>query len=174
MKKLIYLALPALALGACDSVSKGPKTPEQAAAEMKKAVKMTPGKWQTTMQITKFDMPGAPPEAAAAMKGMMGQAQTSESCLTKEQADKDPGEFIKQGQGGDCTFEHFDVSGGKIDGKMICKKPNQGTMEASMTGTIAAEAMSMTMSSVVTDSKMPGGKVEMGMTMNAKRIGECT
>lgn len=175
MKKLILIALPALALAACDSADKGPKTPEQAAVEMKNAVKMKPGKWQTTMQITKFEMPGAPPEAAAAMKGMTGQAQTSESCLTKEEADKDPSEFIKKGQeGADCTFEHFDVSGGKLDGKMVCKKAGQGQMEASMKGTMGAEAMTMAMDTLVSDPKMPGGKVQMSMTMDSKRIGECT
>jgi hypothetical protein len=67
MNKIILLALPVLALGACNSADTGPKTPEQAAAEMTKAVKMKPGKWQTTLTITKFDMPGAPPEAAQAM-----------------------------------------------------------------------------------------------------------
>lgn len=175
MKKLIFLALPALALAACDSADKGPKTPEQAAAAMKDAVKMKPGKWQTTMQITKFEMPGAPPETANAMKGMMGQAQTSESCLTKEEADKDPTEFIKKGQAGaDCTFEHFDVSGGKLDGKMVCKKGGQGQMEATMKGILGAESMTMAMDTHVTDPNMPGGKVEMGMTMTSKRIGECT
>jgi len=173
MNKLLLLALPALALAACNSADTGPKTPEQAAAEMKKAVKMTPGKWQTTMTITKFDMPGAPPEAAQAMKGMMGKPTVTESCLTKEEADKDPADFIKKGQGDGCTFERFAIDDGKLDGKMVCDKGPQGKMEATMNGTLGAEAMSMTMNSTVSDAKMPGGKAEMGMTMAMKRIGAC-
>jgi len=173
MNKLLLLALPALALAACNSADKGPKTPEQAAAEMKKAVKMKPGKWQTTMTITKFDMPGAPPEAAQAMKGMMGKPTVTETCLTKEEADQDPADFLKKGQGEGCTFERFVIDDGTLDGKMVCNKPGQGKMEATMAGTLGAEAMSLTMNSSVNDPKMPGGKAEMGMSMAMKRIGEC-
>jgi len=173
MTKLLLLALPALALAACNSADKGPKTPEQAAAEMKKAVKMKPGKWQTTMTITKFDMPGAPPEAAQAVKGMMGKPTVTESCLTKEEADRDPAEFLKKGQGEGCSFERFVIDDGKLDGKMVCDKGAQGKMEATMNGTLGAEAMTMTMNSTVSDPAKPATKAEMGMTMAMKRIGEC-
>lgn len=174
MNRVTIAVLPLLALAACGKADDGPKSPEQVAAEVKDAVKMSPGQWQTTVAMTKFEMPGAPPEAANAFKGMLSQATTTESCLTKEEAEKDPGEFIKKGQAGaDCKFENFSAAGGKIEGKMICSRPQQGTMESTMNGTMTPETMAMVMDMKVTDPNMPGGGVNMTMKMDSKRIGEC-
>jgi hypothetical protein len=104
---------------------------------------------------------------------MMGKPTVTETCLTKEQADRDPAEFLKKGQGEGCTFERFTIDDGKLDGKMVCDKAAQGKMEATMNGTLGAEAMSMTMNSPGSDPANPGTKAEMGMTMAMKRIGEC-
>lgn len=184
MKRLMLLALPALALAACSKSDDGaangqaaadagkPKTIEQVAEEMKSAPKMKPGEWETTVQVVKFDMPNAPPQVKEAMQKSMGQANSSKSCVTPEEAERDPSEFIKKGQGGECTYDRFSFAGGKIDGKMSCTRPQQGKLEATMTGTISAEALDMTMNNVMSGGGMPG-QVDMTMRMTSKRIGDC-
>lgn len=186
MKRLMLLVLPALALAACGKSNDGsangqanaaesgkPKSIEQVAEEMKTAPKMKPGEWETTVQIVKLDMPDAPPQMKEALEQSMKQANnSSKSCVTPEEAERDPSEFIKKGQGGECTYERFSFAGGKIDGKMSCKRAQQGALEATMTGTISPELLDMTMNSVTSGSGMPG-KVDMTMRMTSKRIGDC-
>ncbi|MBY8822325.1 DUF3617 domain-containing protein [Sphingomonas colocasiae] len=186
MKHLMLLVLPALALAACGKSNDGgangqanaaeagkPKSIEQVAEEMKSAPKMKPGEWETSVQIVKFDMPDAPPQMKEALQQSMAQANnSSKSCVTPEEAERDPSEFIKKGQGGECTYERFSFTGGKIDGKMTCTRGQQGTLEATMTGTINPELLDMTMTSTTNGAGMPG-KVEMTMRMTSKRVGDC-
>lgn len=185
MKRLMLAVLPALALAACGKSDNGgangqaaaaddgkPKTVEQVAAEMRSAPKMRPGEWETTVQVVKFDMPDAPPQMKQAMEKSMAEGKSSKSCVTPEEAQRDPAEFLKKGQGENCTYERFSFAGGKIDGKMSCATPQQGKMEATMTGTIGTDAISMTMDNVMSGGPMPG-KMAMTMKMESKRIGDC-
>ena len=59
---LAVLAVLPLALTACDSADKGPKTLEQAKKEAAKLDRPEPGQYRQSTKITKFDVPGAPPE----------------------------------------------------------------------------------------------------------------
>ena len=58
----------------------------QVAACGKADGELTPGNWKNTMAMTKFDIPGAPPEVAARAKAILGQSQTSELCMSAAQA----------------------------------------------------------------------------------------
>jgi hypothetical protein len=184
MKRLMLAVLPVIALAAC-SKSGGdgangqavaaddgkPKTVEQVAAEMMGAPKMRPGEWETSVQMVKFDMPDAPPQVKQALQESMAKGNSSKSCVTPEEANRDPSDFLKKGQG-NCTYERFSFAGGKIDGKMSCTNPQSGKMEATMVGTIGPEAISMTMDNVMSGGAMPG-KMAMTMKMESKRIGDC-
>jgi len=184
MKRLMLAVLPALALAACSKSDSGdangqaaaaddgkPKTVEQVAAEMKSAPKMLPGEWETTVQIVKFDMPNAPPEMKQALEKSMAQVKSDKACVTPEEANRDPSEFLKKDQG-NCTYERFSFAGGKIDGKMSCSTPQAGKMEATMTGTITPSAIDMTMSNVMSGGGIPS-QVSTTVKMESKRIGDC-
>lgn len=169
------VCLGALALAACNSADDGPKTAEQAAEEMGEAPKMRAGLWTTTVEVTRFDMPGAPPEAKNMMQGMMGQGQSSEQCVSAEEANRDPREFLKESQQGNCTFGKFSVAGGAVDAQMTCKPEQGAEANVTMKGQIAPERVTMAIESAVTGAAAPGqpGNMTMAMTMTSVRTGDC-
>jgi hypothetical protein len=130
-----------------------------------------PGKWRSEIKIDQFEIPGAPPEAATAMRGMTNEAQVHESCLTPEQA-KRPKEDFFAGAGKNCRYHHFDMSGGKIDAMMNC---TGGGMAQTMTmkGTYGPDDYQMEMSMKADAPAGPTGGMTMKMRVAAKRIGEC-
>lgn len=172
--------LPLLMLGAC---SEGPKTPEQAAEEMASAPKLRPGLWRTDFRFVDVEMPSLPPRAREMMKTML-EGRSDENCVTPEEANRDPREFLTrvQQQSG-CRYDRFEVSSaGALDARMICAPP-AGTSEglpgnvrteAEMKGTIAPELIDMTITSATTGIDSPVANAKMTMTMKSARVGECT
>lgn len=135
-------------------------------------IKPDPGQYRMTMEILEFTVPGAPAGMADMMRQEMGN-QTSEYCLTPEDAERGYEEMARQSQQSDeCTFSRFDVDGGNIDAEMTCNTPQQGTMTMTLQGEGTATASTMNMT-------MRGDFSGMGeMTMRARasheRIGDCT
>lgn len=176
MRRLAF-ALPFLVLAACDS---GPKvsienaTPEQVAAEMKKSGVAEdlrkPGQWETTMSVVNVEAPGMPPEALNQMRAMMGNGQTTQRCVTEAEL-KQVESFIGQNNA-NCVFDHYRVSGGKIDGKAKC---TQGPVNQLMTmnGTFTSDSSDMTIRSE-TSGGPPGQNMNVTMNIKSKRLGDCT
>jgi hypothetical protein len=130
-----------------------------------------PGKWQSRVQIEKFEIPGAPPGAAAAMRDMQQRSQVHESCLTPEQA-KRPKEDFFAGAGKNCRYDHFTMGGGKIDAAMKCSAQNM-TQTMQMQGTYSPDTYQMRMSMNAQAGSGPPGGMTMTMRVDAKRLGEC-
>lgn len=164
-----------LALAACDKADKGPKTVEQARAEAKQLERPEPGKYKQTTKITKFEVPGAPPEMAAQMKTMMqGQGQDTTYCLTKEDSDKGFEEMFKQVQQGDCKYDRFDASSGTIDAVMICKTgPGGGTARLAIKGTVSKTGSSVSVNVDQSGEKEAAANAKIAMQVSSERIGEC-
>ena len=135
---------------------------------------LNPGNWKSTMAMTGFDIPGAPPEVAARAKAMLGQSQTTEACMDAAQAKLGVREMSSAMQQGDCTMEDFQQGGGTMSGTMVCKGAGSfGAPKMAMTGSYSADKVTMTLSGEVTDSNLPGGKADMEMTLTSERTGEC-
>src|SRR6185369_7232375 len=125
------------ALGACN---KGPEINEKNASVEEVAQKVReaaadhsliePGKWETKVSLLDVDIPGMPPQMAAQMKQTMAKMQehSFESCLTEADVNK-PKEDFFAGHNKDCRYDHFTMSGGKIDAALRCEgKPPSGAM----------------------------------------------
>lgn len=135
---------------------------------------LTPGNWKSTMAMTTFDIPGAPPEVAARAKAMLGQSQTTEACMDAAQAKLGVREMSSAMQQGDCTMEDFQQAGGTMSGTMVCKGTTGfGAPRMAMTGTYAPDKVTMVLSGEVSDDKLPGGKANIAMTITSDRTGEC-
>ena len=135
---------------------------------------LTPGNWKNTMQMTKFDIPGAPPEIAQRAGAMLGKAQTQELCMSAAQAKLGVRDFSSSMQQGDCKMEDFTQGGGKMSGTMVCTGSSGfGAPEMKMDGSYAPDKVSMTLSGEVSDSKLPGGKANIEMTIVSERTGDC-
>lgn len=135
---------------------------------------LDPGKWKSTMAVTKFDIPGAPPEVAARAKAMLGQSQTTEACMDAAQAKLGVREMSSSMQKGECTMEDFQQADGTMSGTMVCKGATGfGAPRMAMTGTYAPDKVTMVLSGEVTDDQLPGGKANIAMTITSDRTGEC-
>jgi hypothetical protein len=131
---------------------------------------VNPGKWQQTATLVSMEAPGIPPQYAEGMKKAIGTNQVHESCLTKEQA-KHPKEDFFSGADKSCRYEHFKWGDGKIDMKLHCDHPN-ATQEMTLAGTYEPNSYKLTMS-VASKGSAPMETMDMKMTVDAKRIGEC-
>lgn len=168
-------AVSALALAACSSESENEASApamdiEQAAQEFGKLEKPEPGQYDLNVEITRFDMPGAPEGTLDTMKGVMESAYADGFCLTAEDADKGFEEQLAQvAQNGKCDFSEMSVDDGKVNAKAMCTLEG-GTMELAMNGAVSA-----THSDITADTKMNAQGRTMGMTvrMEQTRTGDC-
>ncbi|MDE2562270.1 MAG: DUF3617 domain-containing protein [Sphingomonadales bacterium] len=167
--------LIALALAACSkqkAVDVHNESPQAVASKLADAgpVHFNPGRWETTIKIESLDLGNAPPEAKRMIQGMMGKARTVASCLTKEQADKPTPKFF--GEKSDaCTYDHFTMGGGAIDAKLDCKA-EQGMQSIVMKGNYTPDTYQMTVNT--TGGGHAGMKMDMTMSMQSRRVGDCT
>jgi len=137
---------------------------DKAAAE---GIKPQPGLYKATITMTGIDVPGMPPE----MQGHgAGQTVTSEDCLTQEEVDKGFEEMLKQGQNGECSYESFNLVGGKMDAVMVCKTP-EGSARMTMTGATTATSAEF---KAETKMNFDGvGEATMSFTGKHERVGDC-
>ena len=131
-----------------------------------------PGKWQSKVQIEELSLPGAPPSAATAMRGMQDHMHVTDSCLTPEEA-KRPKEKFFAGANKNCRYDHFTMGGDKIDAVMKCSEGGTGQV-MTMRGTYAPDNYQMEMSMQAQGGPGPAQGMKMKMKIDAKRVGECT
>lgn len=135
---------------------------------------LDPGNWKNSMAMTKFDLPGAPPEVAARAKAMLGQNQTTEACMSEDEARAGVRTMSSSMQQGQCTMEDFQQGGGTMSGTLVCKGAGGfGAPKMAMTGTYTPQKVTMVMAGEMSDDKLPGGKANMEMTLTSERIGDC-
>ena len=134
---------------------------------------LTPGNWKSTMTMTKFDIPGAPIAMAQNAKALLGKPQSTEACMTPAMAKAGVKDMSSSMQQGECKMEDYKQSGGKMSGTMMCKGSAMGDTSMKMSGTYSAEKVGMTLSGEISDSKLPGGKANIEMTINSERTGDC-
>jgi hypothetical protein len=169
---LLPLALAGI-LAACSSepeAASGNMTAEEVADQLKD-MKIEPGQWEATNEIVSASAPGVP---ADALKSMVGQKSTVSNCITPEQAAKPSANFLAAQQNNNCTYQDWDMEGGKMTGTMTCEGAGMpGKVIMKMTGDYAPTAYNLDMDMNTTG--LPGG---MTMTIKAKttgrRVGECT
>lgn len=167
MRAILAVSVVALALAGC-----GKK--EGASADATTPVKREAGLWKSDMKLTKFDMPGAPPEMKQMMEGMLGKIKGVESCLTAEEAAKeDLAQKLAKppGDNGQCTYQKKDVKGGTMDIVMVCNDPQtKEPMTVSMKGTASPKKTEMTL---VVSGKQAGQPMSMEMIATNSWVSAC-
>lgn len=174
--RILPIAALSIVLAACDGSPQEPEGGENLSLEevAERAqgadIRPDPGQYRVAMEVLELDIPGAPPEAAEMMRGMMA-GQTQNYCLKQADVDKGFEEMARQGQDDSCTFGRFDVDGGNIDAQMSCDIPGQGAMTMTMNGTASSTSsvMDMTM-----QGNMGGmGEATVRMRATHERVGDC-
>lgn len=176
---LTLLALSAAALAACgqsasDSAEGGAaaagKDALANAAEV--AFQMQPGKYRTTVTINKIEIPGMPGGMGDQMKAMLSKAANHESCVSSEQAARGIEIMKEQMARGQCQFDKFEASGGKLDSVFTCKTAEGMEMRAASTGTYSDTGSTVSAKGEMTG---PGGvQMRVEQTMVTERIGDCS
>jgi Protein of unknown function (DUF3617) len=171
------IAASVLALAACNKPAEQSQSPEQAASAAVKAaesMRPQPGKYRVTTRITNMSIPGMPDELAAGAKKMFSTTgNATEFCLSEADAKMGQEEMIKRAAKGKCTYERFSAEGGRLDAAMTCDTGQGMQTRAAVTGTISPTGSSLAMKSEATIPDLPGGTMQMDMTVDTQRIGEC-
>lgn len=175
MNRIIIASVGAMLLAGCsggnadaDADGDGKVSSGEAARQAKDELpKPQPGLYKTTVTVTNIAIPGMPPE----MKGHgAGLSRTMEDCLTQDEVDKGFEALVKQGQDGECSYEKFDLAGGKLDAVMVCKaEGREARMEMSGTTTSTSADLEATMAMAFDGS----GEGTMSFTAKHERIGDC-
>jgi hypothetical protein len=143
-------------------------------ADAAASVKLTPGQWETTVEIIDVKMEGLPEGAPAGMmNNMIGTTTTVKSCITPEQAEKPNADFLSAQKDANCSYSAFDMSGGLIKAAMTCSgKDRPGELKLNMTGKYGSSSYEMNQ-----DMTMAGFQPGMSMAMKSKvsgrHIGDC-
>ena len=180
MRSTVLLIACALPLAACNK----PEVRETNAsvADVAKAVResgsdtfVRPGKWESKVSITEFDVPGMPPEMAQQMKQSMAQFQERnfETCLTKEDVKQPKEDFFTGSKNNQCRYDHFTMGGGKIDAVMRCEE-NGASQIMRMAGNYSPDSYDMRMAMEREGGEKAMGAMTMKMRVESHRIGECT
>lgn len=145
------------------------------------AVALQPGMWETTVQFTSIDLPGASPQELAAMRAMTSRPQTHSECITPEQAANPVERMINPpGNGNACHFTESVFAGGTIRVHGSCQAPGRGTSAMGMEGSYTTTTMQATISNEVSGMPAPPGTpaaqpqaARMSGTLSARRTGDC-
>lgn len=170
----IGLTMMAALLAACDrspSVEVTNASPDQVAKAVKESgiaeELQQPGKWVVRASLVDVKAPGMPPEQLNMMKAMMAKAEPVERCVTAEDL-KEATAFLDKNPTG-CTFSHYRLGGGKLDGEARCKM-GEMSQHMVMKGTYTKDTTETTMT-----NEIIGGPQAMTMTLSVKaqRLGPC-
>ncbi|TMJ17578.1 MAG: DUF3617 domain-containing protein [Alphaproteobacteria bacterium] len=140
------------------------------------AVSLQPGQWETTIQFSSIEVPGAPEAQLAPMRAMMGQPQTSSACMTPEEA-AHPTNKMMNSEGGSqgCQFSENTFTGGTIRVHASCQTP-RGTMTMNMDGSYTATTMQARINQEIhAPPNTPGPQtVRLTGNLSGRRTGDCT
>lgn len=179
-RSTLLLAGSILALGACNP---GPQVHEENASVDEVAAKVRQatggarfiraGEWKSTGTIEEMTIPGMSEAESARMKQTMAKSGIHEfsTCLTEEDVKQPEGKFFT---GNDqCRYDHFTMSGGKIDAAMRCAAPGGGTQVMTMKGDYSPESYNMRMEMKTSAAPGTAGAMTMRMRVDSRRVGAC-
>jgi len=125
-----------------------------------------PGQWKTTSHLVSTDMPK--PAADQIAKAMVENGPPL-YCMSPEEA-KNPMQALAK-DNGECRFDKFAMTGGKLDGVLRCQEPGQPAfMVMTMNGTYTRERYETNSEMKVT---VAGQTKSIKVNSVAERIGEC-
>jgi hypothetical protein len=162
----VLLALPLafpFALAACKNDA--PKTAEEVKKEATQIARPDPGRYRTTIKVTKLSFPGMDPAMSQRMQSMFAtQGQAQEFCLTKAEADKGYEAFVSRVGQGDCTYDKFDASKGALDARMTCRSGQGLVGKYQLKGQFTPRSSDLAMQV----EQLAGGIPGAGMTLAAQ------
>ena len=166
MRNFIIVGAMALALTACGKSEEKAAGGEAASGAPAAAVDLTPGEYETKIEVTKFEMAGVPEAMAKQMKDQMAaNIPTQKTCVTEANIAQMKEQMVKNAANAPegCTVDNRS-SGNNVDATVTCTAP------VAVTSTVKG-----TMTDMVITSQTDANGQKVNMEMNAKmtRIGDC-
>lgn len=177
--RTLILASTCFALAACgenntsaDADGDGAISSDEVAAAASDLAKPEPGRWEVTGEVVEIDFPGLPEGMEGMAKSMFAEMVANTNyCLTREQADADPGAVWKETQG-DCNWEQFDMDGSRVTARAVCRNPDGSSAVMRMSGTHSSTSYSATNEMELNaDADAGGGRVK--VAVEGRRVGDC-
>lgn len=170
MKRLVTIAAITLAGCGGPDVSLKNASPEQATEALAKerVQGLSPGEWETKVELIEADIPGMPKGAGEMMAKQAAAQPPARYCITPEEAAKPGGNLFTGSGKGDCTVEKLTMSGGRIDQVVSCANPDgKPGMRMTTSGTYSAASVDGTAEMDMI------GVMKMKVKLASRRVGEC-
>lgn len=160
-----FTLLPVATLAACSDAAS-----QDAALE--------PGRWEVTMETTKFEVPGANELdlELAQIEAGLDIPNTMEDCL--QEADLRGGvqmvveEILVAEE--NCPQSEVNAADGKISGSYVCTAPDgEQQITAELDGDYASENFTVTATLRIPDGQYPEGYADAALTLSGKRLEAC-
>lgn len=134
-----------------------------------------PGLYRTTSTLVSFEMdqPDAADAAWARENMVVGTSQTSETCLTSEEAARGFAPMVEAMAGSGCEVTRFDVQGDRMGADIACENSDGTRSEVTMLATAGATESRLENLVIQSGAGIRGGRIEMGTLTVNERIGEC-
>lgn len=176
----LSLSAMLIVLTACGD-SAAPKGDDRGAAATAAAAgelkPIEPGEYENSISITRFELPGLPPEMLADVRSQMEQAMAVQTrvCISAEEAAGGREERMRKlAQGnGDCRVAAINVDGDAIEGQMTCNTANGANGTMTFTGTMGATASDVNIATEMTEAGKPEATAKIDMRVISRRIGDC-
>jgi hypothetical protein len=135
-------------------------------------MRFEPGQWRVETQMVDVVAEGMPPQVAQQMKASMGSLSSNVQCLTPEQASRPSSEMFAGKQNGQCKYDTFELSGGKLKATMSCPNASGAKMAMTMDGSYTKTSYAVD-SAMRIDSPTPGQSMTVKIKSTGTRTGEC-
>ncbi|MBK9011239.1 DUF3617 domain-containing protein [Novosphingobium sp.] len=171
-RAVLSASLAALALLAgCGSGDGEQAAPDRQAQATGPSDAPLPGRYRTTVRVTGVAIPGMDAKQAAAMFGPQGHA--SESCLAADGAANGMRRFAAQAERGQCRYEKFTASAGKVEGVMVCAVAQGVIARSQVSGTYSPSGSLLKITAEAGASGQPDSAMRMDSEIASERIGDC-
>ena len=163
ISRLVLLAALGLAPAACGSAPEGRNMTDAEVAGQLQAMRIHPGLWELSSEVTDVSAPDLPHEVR---QGMIGPRSRVRHCITPAQAEQPSANFLAGRAGSECSYRGFTVRDGRVEGAMTCPDAT-----ARMRGTYGPAGYDMRME--MTSPMAGGATMELVVRSRGRRIGEC-
>lgn len=156
-----------------------PQTKQEVAAQIAQSANPRPGQYRSTIEFTRFDIPGLPADALSQVRQQMESATAVQNsyCLTAEEAARGRQDVLKRlGKAqGDCRFTRYEVDGEKVSATLSCAQgPGGGTVAMTMDGTMGTTGSDIRIAMDMANPAVPAAKANIAMHVVTTRIGDCS
>ena len=169
MKK--YAIAMFLLAAACSDGGAGETDKQKAKADAVKNLQLTPGQWETSVEVTKVTAQDK--AAKPAIDTPAGTKSTASACVTPADVKNPPATLLAGSDAYQCTSSDMYMSGGTLSAALACtRKGLRGDVRMNLDGSYTADTIQ---ANQALSTFLPGeGDVSITSNLTARRTGECS